>query len=437
MALNKPHGDIVIVGAGPAGCATALALAHQGACVLMIESDERPSQRLAGEWLHPPGVKILHQLGVDLSATGCVPGSGFVVFPDDGSPAITLPYAHGGTGLSFAHSALVQALRETVAAHPRITLSADKHVTAVDHGTVTYTDRRTQQVGQVSAEAIIGADGRSSRLRQAFTGTAGSKRLSRMVGVCMDAQLPHEGYGHIFLGGPGPILAYRLNERTVRLCVDIPLTARPTNLADYIDRRYAMALPPHLSHALAGQLNRGALTWAANQFQARLRYTQGPYALVGDAVGHFHPMTAAGLTLALMDGECLARSASWAAYERERASRSRVPEMLANALYTVFTSDGPADRALRHAVYELWRRDPIERDRTMRLLSTEETHRGQFTAAFLHVAGVAVSRLARQALVDRQVGNVFHTVRELAEWLPWLGGLTDRGWPASLPGRGR
>ncbi|TYB50776.1 FAD-dependent oxidoreductase [Nonomuraea sp. PA05] len=429
--------DVVVVGAGPSGCAAALALAGRGARVLLLEAEARPVRRFAGEWLHPPGVAALRRLGVELPASRFVAGAGFVVFPDDGGPAITLPYARGRTGLSFPHSALVRSMRSAVAAHPRIVLSTGSRVTGISGGHVTYTAGLDGTDRHVTASRIIGADGRTSLLRPAAPAAAdapGAKRLSRLAGVLLrDVWLPAEGYGHVFLGGPGPILAYRLNASTVRLCVDVPLTVRPADLTRYLAQRYEQVLRAPLHAAMVAALCRGETQWSVNRFQPRRLYGREPHALVGDAVGHFHPLTAAGLTLAVLDGERVAASGTIADYARERAARSRVPEMLADALYTVFTSDAPAEVALRRAVYALWRRDRAERERTMRLLSTDETRPGPFAAAFLRVARVAAGRLARDVLTGRRPRHPLGVLRGLLAWLRRLAGLAFRRQAAACP----
>ena len=38
-------------------------------------------------------------------------------------------------------------------------------------------------------------------------------------------KLPWRGFGHVFLGAPGPILAYPYGPELIRLCIDVPLSA--------------------------------------------------------------------------------------------------------------------------------------------------------------------------------------------------------------------
>ncbi len=48
--------DVGVIGGGPVGCVAALEFARRGASVLLLEANPRASQRLAGEWLHPPAL---------------------------------------------------------------------------------------------------------------------------------------------------------------------------------------------------------------------------------------------------------------------------------------------------------------------------------------------------------------------------------------------
>ena len=98
-AASARRYDVAIVGAGPVGSLCALAHARQGTRVILLEANPKASQRLAGEWLHPPAVRNLRDLGVDLGAQLSDPkGKGFVVFPEDGSEPIAFPYPQGARG---------------------------------------------------------------------------------------------------------------------------------------------------------------------------------------------------------------------------------------------------------------------------------------------------------------------------------------------------
>src|ERR1041385_8197512 len=94
--------DVAVIGAGPVGCVTALAYAAKGADVLLLEANPKASGRLAGGWLPPGAIEILNKLKVDLSpAQPYETGRGFVVYPDDGTRPIALPYDTGSFGCSL------------------------------------------------------------------------------------------------------------------------------------------------------------------------------------------------------------------------------------------------------------------------------------------------------------------------------------------------
>lgn len=432
---NSP--DVAVVGAGPGGCATALAFQQRGAQVVVLESATAAPRRLAGEWLHPRGVRALGRLGVDLSGLEHARAKGFLVFPDDGTGPITLRYPSGSEALCVDHAALVARLRDTLRERPGIRFAPGNRVTGVRGTELGYLDTRTQVTGSLRAGLLVGADGRSSVVRDALLGTRRhrpaappDRRVSRMAGVLLtDVELPVEGYGHLFLAGPGPVFAYRVGPRTVRACVDVPLhpgaagavhaprEQRTTRLWD----AYAGAFPSAMRAGFRRALQAGRLTWAVNDLRARTVYGDAHRALVGDAVGHFHPLTAVGLTLAVTDGIALADSAGVDPYRRQRLAQTQVAEVLASALYRTFTADDPATVALRQSVYELWRQCPRERDRTMRLLALEDTHPYQFGDAFLHTLALAVRHEFGRELTRGHWRESARMCHGFCDWLGWLG----------------
>ena len=56
--------DVVIVGAGIAGCAMAVALGKAGRSVLLLERSLKEPDRIVGELLQPGGVRALEKLGL-------------------------------------------------------------------------------------------------------------------------------------------------------------------------------------------------------------------------------------------------------------------------------------------------------------------------------------------------------------------------------------
>ena len=55
---------VVVVGAGPAGVATALLLARYGVEVVLVEREPTPGRLFRGEGLFPLGIDALHEMGV-------------------------------------------------------------------------------------------------------------------------------------------------------------------------------------------------------------------------------------------------------------------------------------------------------------------------------------------------------------------------------------
>lgn len=418
--MERSNYDVVVVGGGPVGSVAAISAARTGARVLVLEANPDAARRFAGEWIHPTGVSVLDRLRVGrLESAKARAGYGFVVFPDDGSEPIELAYPAHHVSLACEHSAIVDAIREQASGLPEITFLAHARVVDIDDHLVTY--RVNGRDVTVHAGRIIGADGRSSLARKATGLLPHSTALSYMASVELrDVELPAEGYGHVVLGGPGPVLLYRIAGDLIRGCFDVPLTfdASRRNPAFLWDA-FGAVLPERLRESFRRALERGPVQWAVNRFAPRAVYGKGATWLAGDAVGHFHPLTAAGLTLGFLDAERAGQLASLSEYQEEREKGSYVPELLSNALYQVFSRDDASAASIRAAVYRVWRKSPSERERTMRILMGAESRRSSFGAAFVRVAASALGGTVTDLAHTKRYGDIVSALSSYREWMQW------------------
>jgi phytoene/squalene synthetase/2-polyprenyl-6-methoxyphenol hydroxylase-like FAD-dependent oxidoreductase len=417
MAKSRPDYDVAVVGGGPVGAVTAIAFGRQGARVALLEANPQAARRFAGEWIHPPGVAVLDRLRAGrLDRAEPRTGYGFMIFPDDGTPPIEMPY-QGGVSLACEHEGIVESLREVARSIDGVDYLPGTRVHAIEGHRLTVEHSGTRC--DLHAGRIVGADGRSSIVRKALGLDPASKPLSHMASVLLtEVTLPFEGFGHVVLGGPGPILMYRIGENQVRVCLDLPLSygeaaRRPPVLWDAFNRVMPKALLPAFRRALAD----GPIAWAVNRFRPRSGFGRGHIAIVGDALGHVHPLTALGMTVGFLDAEAIANARSIEEYARAR--RSLVPELLANALYHCFQREDASATAMRQTMFHVLRQSETERARTLSILSGAEPRVSRFTASFLRMAAGAVRDTLSDTLTRGDLRGLPDRLSAFGEWLQW------------------
>lgn len=415
------HYDVAIVGAGPVGSLCALAHAREAARVVLLEANSGAPRRLAGEWLHPPAVETLRDFGVELaSAPDSTMGRGFVVFPEDGADPIMLPYPGSSVGLACEHAVIVSSLHEAVAKEPGIDFLLGARVRAIEGERLTFT--RDGAAQSVTASRIVGADGRSSVVRRSLGLSTSPMTCSLMVGVLLeDVQLPVEGYGHMLCGGPGPILIYPLGGERVRVLLDVPQErwARPDRV-EVMASSCGALLPEALRPSFVQALRNGEFSVAANGVKPRISYGHPGRVLVGDAAGHYHPLTGVGMTLGFGDALELAESDDFNEFARGRVKATRAPEMLAIGVYEAFADRRDEAVVLRQAVYRSWRDAPAVRDRTTRLLACEDTSTVRLGFAFGLTVVRAILAVVRRSRDERAWPWARETLRSLVVRLWWL-----------------
>ncbi len=379
----RKHYDVAVVGAGPVGSACALMHAQKGASVALLEANPKAASRLAGEWLHPPARQILKNLGVHLDTQAkSFSGRGFVVFPEDSIDPILLPYADGIEGICCEHSELVSNLHRVVESEPNIDFFLPARVQAVDECMLTYTSE--SETLTLSAARIVGADGRQSVVRKSLGLATKPVACSRMVGTVVEGiDLPMKGYGHVILGGPGPMLLYHLRDDRVRIIFDLPLDHWiPRDRIGMLVESYSKLLPESIQSKFEEAILKNKFDYAQNATRQRTSYGISSRVLIGDAAGHYHPMTAVGMTLGFTDALALAESTDFNEFKSRRIQASRAPEFLAMGLYEVFADHRIEAAALRKSIYRTWRFNTLARDRTIELLACRDTSVVNLTLAF-------------------------------------------------------
>ena len=166
--------DVIIAGAGPAGCATALACARRGLEVLLVDRARFPRDKACGEGLLPTGVGALAELGL-LAAVrrGAQPleGVSFAV-DDDRAPVAVARFpateSAPGYGLGVRRLTFDALLLDAVRAQPTVTVLEGVAAGAPLRDNDGSVAGLQTDVGPIGARVVVAADGLRSRLRDAL-----------------------------------------------------------------------------------------------------------------------------------------------------------------------------------------------------------------------------------------------------------------------------
>ncbi len=355
MKTGRP--DVIVVGAGPAGAASAILLAEHGLHVLVLERGARPRPKICGEYLSPEAGRLLDRLGVlkTVETNGAVALAGMRITAPDGTTltgkyqtvAAFRPYRQHAMGVSRAvlDGALVDRLR----ALP-IEVCDDLRVTdvLVEEGSVVGVQAidRDGAPRAFHARLVVGADGRTSTVAQRL-GCRHPHRLSRMALVTYVSGVTDcRDLGEIFIDPPdygilNPLAPDRINASLV-----VPLAdAAPWSdrLEDFFVARVKQL--PHLARRLAGA-RREAPVQAMGPLAYRVSAPRAPGVLfVGDAAGFYDPFTGEGIYTALRGAELAAEAIVRAV--RAGNAPDGAPAAYRRARHAVFADKEWVTRALQ------------------------------------------------------------------------------------------
>lgn len=318
MQLNgttHERSDVVVVGAGPAGSATAALLAERGLRVLLLERAAFPRPKPCAEYLSPEAARVLDRLGVGAALRAERPArlTGMRIVSPAGTSVIgRFRGAHEYRGYRDYGLALP---REILDSH--LAAAAQRHGAQLweravveglepDAGGWRLSVRQSGGRGVVRARLVIGADGLHSRVAHRL-GTVRRGRRTRVALVTHAAGVTGMGgVGEMHVSGVGYLgLA--------------PVGRGLTNLALVVDRRRVVpeGRPEHwLRRALEAypavleRLREAAFVTPVRAVGPFARWTTRAtgdgIVLVGDAADFYDPFTGEGIYAALRGAELAA-----------------------------------------------------------------------------------------------------------------------------------
>ena len=362
--------DVIVVGAGPSGSATAAYLAMAGLDVLLLEKAAFPREKVCGDGLTPRAVRELITLGIPTPAQdGWIKNHGLRIV--GGGVRLELPWPDLA---SFPPYGLVRTrldFDEILARH------AVKHgARLLESTSVTgpILDERTGAIIGVRAKAmdaegkdagapalefraplVVAADGNSSRLSMAMNRP---KRDDRPMGVAVRTYYTSPRHDDDYLESwlelwsrdsqgrrvllPGYGWIFGVGDGTSNVGLGILNTSAAFGKTDYRDvlRRWVDTLPPQWSfndETMTGPVRGAALPMGFNR---QPHYDLG-LLLVGDAGGMVNPFNGEGIAYAMESGRLASEVIAQAFARQTDAGREKVlqsyPRVMKDALGGYYT----------------------------------------------------------------------------------------------------
>jgi menaquinone-9 beta-reductase len=376
IPADERHADVIVVGAGPAGAATAYHLATAGVDVLLLEKAAFPRDKVCGDGLTPRAVKQLIAMGFDLDQPGWqknrglrIKGAGHTLELDWPDLADFPPFGMVRQRMDLDEVLARHAQKAGARLHEQTNvtgpvLDRSGRVVGVSARPVDERGRKAGDETTYSAPVVVAADGVSARLAMAL---GLERRDDRPMAVAcrayyetpmhddpyMESWLelwdgkPGEsnllpGYGWIFPCGDG----------TANLGLGILNSSAAFQHIDYRDsmRRWLANTDPALGfrdeNLVGGPIRSAALPMGFNR---KPHYTRGMM-LVGDSGGMVNPFNGEGIDYALEAGHMAAETIVQALGRNAGPSRERVLEGYADALAATYGGYFTLGRGFAHLV---------------------------------------------------------------------------------------
>ncbi len=327
MSNRAPRWDVTVVGAGPAGSATALLLARTGARVLLLDRARFPREKPCSEYLSPESTRVLERLGKDVLAAvaAAAPArlTGMKVVAPSGTGVVgrfeTFSFALPRTRFDT----ILRAAAEAAGAEVREGVKVEELV--YDGGAVGGVGTRDMGLGTrdvYRSRIVVGADGLRSVVarRLGRVRTIGPRRIAFTAHVA-DVAGVHD-LGEMHVGRPGYVGLGPIGGGVTTVALVVPQAEawRGAKFFDELNR-----FPGVAGRFDARRTVRPVMATGPFARWSRRAVTDGAL-LVGDAADFFDPFTGQGIYSALRGAElaaaaildCLTTGAGLRQYARAR-----------------------------------------------------------------------------------------------------------------------
>ena len=362
--MSRTSSDVLVVGGGPAGAATAFFLAQRGLDVVLLDRAHFPRDKPCAEYLSPQASRILEAMGALSIVENAGPaqlGGMLVRAPSGDRIQGDFAAAHGFSG--FRDRGL--AIRRRILDEILVERARAAGVRVVEGARIT--DLVRDDAGRVTGARVLGADAADgSHSARIVIGADGLRSIvARRLGVARRLPWPRRiafvahyrgvtgigDRGEMHVEKEGYLGIADVGGGLTNVALVVPMArvrAIDTDPAAHLDRW----LREHAQ--LAGRFvgaERVSRVSATGPFASAVRRAWAPgAALVGDAADFFDPFTGEGIYAALRGGELLApfvaeslaassardADAALAAYDRERrrefAGKWRVERLIGAAV---------------------------------------------------------------------------------------------------------
>ena len=340
--------DVLIVGAGPAGLACAIASARQGLTVEVIDAMKPPIDKACGEGLLPDSLEALAALGFPninqiLSATESHLVRGIRLIGAQASarhPAATAEAAFPSSpGRGIRRTVLHQILLDR-AASLGVRFHWENSVQSIAptaEGTIVSSNRQT-----LRARYLIGADGPSSRVAT-WAGLTEASLQSRRIGLRQHYTIaPWTDFVEVYWSNFGQ--AYVTPTSSEEVCV--AFVADKKFASPEVALSHFPALRRRLAISQPKDPPRGSITLC----RKLRRVTKDNVALIGDASGSVDAITGEGMALCFRQAAALSvalRANDLAQYQQAHRRIQRLPTLMSRSLLLMDRSPWVRDNVLR------------------------------------------------------------------------------------------